>query len=100
MPTNAVLVEKMILFFLEDILIINLLKVFTNPKIYDIINMRNKPNMTFRGIFLYGGTLLFLRPQRFEFGKKYKFRLCGYGFCSYLSKVCFAAIGACAFSGA
>ena len=39
-----------------------------------------------------------MRPQRFEFGKKYKFRLCGYGLFSYLSKVCFAAIGACAFS--
>ena len=79
MPTNAVLVGKNDSIFLEDILVINPLKVFTNSKIYDIINMRNKPNMTFRGIFLYRGTLLFLRPQRFEFGKKYKFRLCGYG---------------------
>lgn len=46
------------------------------------------------------GYSAFLRPQRFEFGKKYKFRLCGYGLFSYLSKVCFAAIGACTFSGA
>ena len=59
--------------------------------------MRNKPNMAFRSIFLWGYSA-FLRPQRFEFGKKYKFRLCGYGLFSYLSKVCFAAIGACAFS--
>ena len=59
--------------------------------------MRNKPNMAFRSIFLQGYSA-FLRPQRFEFGKKYKFHLCGYGLFSYLSKVCFAAIGACAFS--
>ena len=46
--------------------------------------MRNKPNMTVRSIFLYGGTLPFLRPQSFEFVKKYKFRLCGYG----ISPIC------------
>jgi hypothetical protein len=63
---------------------VNSLKLFTNIQIYDIIKTRNKPNMAFRSIFLYKGYSAFLRPQRLEFGKKYEFRLCGYG----LSPIC------------
>ena len=36
---------------------INSLKVFTNVERYDTIKVRNKPNMTFGSIFLYGNTL-------------------------------------------
>ena len=35
------------------------LSIFTKLKKCDIINMRNKPNMAFRSIFLYRGTLPF-----------------------------------------
>ncbi len=33
--------------------------IFTNRKKCDIMNLRNKPNMTFRSIFLYRDTLPF-----------------------------------------
>ncbi len=59
--TNAVAVKKIdmsVSLFRKAIFYINLLKVFTNSKIYDIIDMPNKLNIQLMGVFSFLGIFI------------------------------------------